>query len=313
MDVKDYYQALGVAETATADEIKRAYKKLARKHHPDVNKEPGAEARFKDIGEAYEVLQDDKKRAAYDRARQRAASGQGFEPEDGGGFEGFDFGSATAGGDYSDFFEQLFGGRMRGAGGRPRSPRDTRGQDQNVVLEIDLEEALAGAQRKITLRVPALDAQGHVELKERTLDINIPKGVREGQHLRLSGQGAPGHGSGPPGDLYLEIKLRPHARYRVDGRDLYFDLPLAPWELALGAKVTAAVPGGASIELTVPPGSTAGRKLRIKSKGLPTDPPGDLYAVLTLVLPPVEGDAAQQAYQAFQAAFPEWSPRAPRG
>lgn len=312
MEFKDYYQTLGVSESATAEEIKRAYKKLARKHHPDVNKEAGAEARFKDIGEAYEVLQDDKKRAAYDRARKGGGpaegGGAGFDPS-GEGFEGFDFARGGAG-EYSDFFEQLFGQR---AGARRRPTMDVRGQDQHVKVEIDLDDSLRGAQHKITLRTPALDDQGHVTLRERTLDIVIPKGVRDGQHLRLSGQGGPGHGGGGPGDLYLEIVIRPHPRYRVEGGDLYFDLALAPWEAALGATVATPVPGGTSVELNIPPGTVAGRKLRIKGKGLPGNPPGDLYAVLSVSLPPATDDAAKQAYQALQASFPGWDARAPRG
>ncbi len=311
MEFKDYYQTLGVSETATADEIKRAYKKLARKYHPDVNKEVGAEATFKDVGEAYEVLQDDAKRAAYDRARKGGGAEAGFDAG-GAGFDpsgaGFDIGGEP--GSYSDFFEQLFGQR---AGGRRRPSMDVRGQDQHVKVEVDLDDSLRGAQHEITLRTPALDEQGHVALRERKLAITIPRGVRDGQHLRLSGQGGPGHNGGPPGDLYLEIVLRPHPRYRVEGADLYFDLRLAPWEAALGAQVATPVPGGTSVELNVPPGTVSGRKLRIKGKGLPGDPPGDLYAVLSVALPPATDDAAQQAYQAFQAAFPGWDARAPRG
>ena len=255
MKFKDYYQTLGVARDAPADEIKRAYRKLARKYHPDLSKEADAEARFKELGEANEVLKDPEKRAAYDQAgsqwerqRQNAAqAGQGgraeqdFEPPPGwdAGFEfsgrGDDGGDAQ---DHSDFFEALFGraGRAaRGASGGARRPSmRMAGQDHHAKVLIDLEDAYRGAQRSISLRMPALDAEGHGVMQERQLDVNIPKGIREGQHLRLAGQGGPGLGDGPAGDLFLEIAFNPHPIYRVDGRDVYFDLPVAPWEAALG-------------------------------------------------------------------------------
>jgi curved DNA-binding protein len=325
MDFKDYYQALGVSEGATSEEIKRAYKKLARKHHPDVNKEAGAEAKFREIGEAYEVLGDEAKRKAYDQARARKARGEDFEPaaaegDFSGGFSGgfpggFSGGFSVddEGGDYSEFFEQLFGRNASRARQRRRPPTDVRGQDQHVALEIDLEDTLRGAKKQLTLRTPALDDEGHVVLRERTLDVDIPKGIRAGQHLRLSGQGGPGRGSGGPGDLYLEVSIRPHPLYRVEGRDLHVELPLAPWEATLGGKIVVPVPGGGTIELTVPAASTAGRKIRIKGKGIPGDPAGDLYATLTVVAPPATDDAQRAAYQAFQAAFPGWSPRSTPG
>jgi len=299
MDFKDYYQTLGVERTASADDIKRAYKKLARKLHPDVNKEPGAETKFKDVGEAYEALEDPKKRAAYDDARARRERGEEFQPA----AEDFDLGGEGV--DYSDFFEQLFRQRSGGGGARRRRPADTRGQDQHVAIEINLEDAYRGATQKLTLRSPAFDAEGHVTMEERTLDVTIPKGVREGQQLRLAGQGGKGT---PSGDLYFEVSFRPHPRYRVDGRDVYCDLPLTPWEAALGATVTAQTPAGA-VELTVKAGASAGKKLRLKGKGIPSDPPGDLYAVLNVVMPLAESDAAQEAYRAFQAAFPAFEPR----
>ncbi len=299
MKFKDYYASLGVARTATQDEIKSAYRKLARKYHPDVSKEPEAEARFKEMGEAYKVLKDPETRAAYDQVGSQWQGGQEFQPPPNWD-AGFEYGGGDAGtgeaADYSDFFESLFGRRTRAGQGSQRDMH-AQGQDHHAKVEIDLKDAYHGAQRSISLRMPVMDAQGHVGTRERTLDISIPKGIREGQHLRLSGQGGPGLGQGKAGDLYLEIVFRPHPHYRVDGRDVYFDLPLAPWEAALGASITAPTPEG-SVHLTIPPGSTAGRKLRLKGQGIPGNPAGDLYAVLAIALPPADSERAKEAYRA---------------
>jgi curved DNA-binding protein len=310
MEFKDYYAALGVERSATQDEIKRAYRKLARKYHPDVSKEPDAEARFKEVAEAYEALNDAEKRAAYDDVGKRYKTGQDFSPPPGwdAGFEfsGRDFGGAEAF-DHSDFFEALFGRRPAGARG-PRAPAHAAGSDSHAKVLIDLADAYRGARRNLSLRVPQMDAQGHVTLQERQIELNIPKGIREGQHLRLAGQGGPGHGEGPAGDLYLEIAFRPHPHFRVDGRDVYLDLPVAPWEAALGASVTAPTPDG-SVQLSVPAGSSAGRKLRLRGKGLPSNPPGDMYAVLSIALPPAESAAAKDAYRAMAQSFADFNPR----
>ena len=320
MEFKDYYKILGVARDASPDEIKSAYRKLARKYHPDVSKEADAEARFKDISEANEVLRDPEKRVAYDAAgsqweRQRAGGtdrAQGFQPPPGwdAGFEFSGRGADDdpfAGADHSDFFEALFGRAARG--GAQRSGMQMPGQDHHAKVRVDLEDAYRGARRSVTLRMPSFDEQGHGVMHERTLDITIPKGIREGQHLRLAGQGGAGIGPAPAGDLFLEIAFNPHPRYRVDGRDVYVDLPLAPWEAALGATVSADTPDG-SVELTIPPGSAAGRKLRLKGKGIPANPPGDLYVVLAIVLPPGRDANARAAYEAFARAFASFDPRA---
>ena len=311
MKFQDYYQTLGVARDASADDIKRAYRKLARKYHPDLSKEPNAEARFKEIGEANEVLKDAEKRAAYDAVGQQASGGSGdFQPPPGWD-AGFEFGGRGDGGgdaqDHSDFFEALFGRAARGAGARRANMRMP-GQDHHAKVLIDLEDAYRGAQRSVSLRMPALDADGHGVMQERTLAITVPKGLREGQHLRLAGQGGPGTGDAPAGDLFLEIAFNPHRLYRVDGRDVLVDLPLAPWEAALGASVAAPTPDG-EVELTIPPGSAAGRKLRLKGKGIPGNPAGDLYVVLTIALPPAGTDAAKRAYETFKAAT-DFDPRA---
>ncbi len=315
MKFKDYYQTLGVAREASADDIKQAYRKLARKYHPDVSKEADAEARFKEVGEAYEVLKDPEKRAAYDAIGSRAG-GEDFQPPPGWD-AGYEFhGSGGGGGpedidprQFSDFFESLFGRRAARGGGGGGARRggggggqiNLRGEDHHAKVLVDLEDAYAGARRNLTLRMPAYDEQGHGILQERTLDVSIPRGIRQGQHLRLAGQGGPGLGKGPAGDLFLEIEFKPHPRFRVDGRDIYVDLPLAPWEAALGASVPVPMPDG-EVELTIPAGSAAGRKLRLKGKGIPGDPPGDLYAVLGIVLPPARSDGERRAYEALKAA-----------
>lgn len=310
MKFKDYYEILGVPRGATQDDIKHAYRKLARKFHPDVSKDADAEARFKELGEAYAVLKDPEKRAAYDQMGSQWKSGQDFQPPPGwdAGFEfsGGDFGAGLGGG-HSDFFEALFG---RHFGGGTQAHGHPRGQDHHAKVLIDLADAYHGARRGISLRMPTLDAQGRMAMQERTLEVSIPKGVRAGQHLRLAGQGAPGLGGGAAGDLYLEIAFKPDARFRVDGRDVYLDLPLAPWEAALGAAVDAPTPEG-TVQLTVPPGSAAGRQLRLKGRGIPGSPPGDLYVVLAIALPPADSEAARDAYRTMAQAF-DFNPRTPR-
>ena len=307
MKFKDYYETFGLPRTASQDEIKRAYRKLARKYHPDVSKDPDAELHFKELGEAYAVLKDPEKRAAYDQVGSQWKAGQDFQPPPGwdAGFEysgrGADAGDEL---DQSDFFEALFGRQTRGA---RQAGMHARGEDHHAKVMIDLIDAYRGAQRSISLRAPTLDAQGHVVLRERRLDVSIPKGIRAGQHLRLAGQGNPGHGEGPAGDLFLEIGFNPHPHFRVDGRDVFLDLPLSPWEAALGCSVTIPTPES-SLQLTVPAGSAAGRQLRLKGKGIPGDPAGDLYAVLGIALPPADSDKAKTAYRAMAEAF-DFDPR----
>ncbi len=300
MKFKDYYETFGLPRSATQEEIKRAYRKLARKYHPDVSKDPDAEVRFKELGEAYAVLKDPEKRAAYDQMGSQWQAGQDFQPPPGWD-AGFEFGGSGFGdgADHSDFFEALFGRQARAA---QRPGRHARGEDRHAKVLIDLEDAYRGAQRSLSLRMPELDALGRVVMKERRLDVGIPKGIRAGQHLRLAGQGAPGLGEGPAGDLYLEIAFNPHPQFRVDGRDVFLDLPLAPWEAALGCSLTVPTPEG-SVQLTVPAGSAAGRQLRLKGKGIPGDPPGDLYVVPAIVLPPAASAGEQEAYRALAKAF----------
>lgn len=321
MEFKDYYEVMGVERNATQDEIKRAYRKLARKYHPDVSKEPEAETRFKEIGEAYEVLKDPEKRAAYDQLGANWQAGQDFHPPPDWD-QGFEFhGGGFTGADaqhFSDFFESLFGrggahGYAHTTGAGPRGGGfDMRGEDTHARVVIDLEDAYFGATRSLSLRHTELGPDGHPQLKERTLKVRIPKGVRQGQHIRLAKQGSPGMGRGEAGDLYLEVEFRPHPAFRVEGRDVWLDLPIAPWEAALGASVKVRTPAD-TLDLKVPANSSAGKKLRLKGKGIPAKDPGDLYVVLQIALPPAGDDAGREAYAQLGKAFATFKPRAHLG
>lgn len=299
MEFKDYYQTLGVERGAPADDIKRAYRKLARKYHPDVSKEAGAEQKMQEINEAWAVLSDPEKRAAYDQLGRNFRAGQDFRPPPDWD-AGFEFSSGAGpfggdGGDFSDFFSTLFGG-LGGAQRPGQGHFRTRGEDHHAKVMIDLEEALHGATRAFTLQSPAVDEHGRVQLHERTLNVKIPVGVRDGQHIRLAGQGKSGMGGGPAGDLYLEIRFKPHPRYRVDGRDIFETVPVTPWELALGGTIKVPTPSG-PVEVKVPAGSQTGRKLRLKGRGIPGSPPGDLYLILEVVLPPADSGRARELYE----------------
>lgn len=318
MKYKDYYQILGLERGATQDDIKRAYRKLARKYHPDLSKLDDTEERFKEVGEAYEVLKDPEKRTAYDRMGSEWQNGEEFQPPPNWD-EGFEFrgrgGEANGDPNYDpshdpnleDFFASMFGHAHRGHR-HHGAATGMGGQDHHAKVLIDLEDAYLGAQRGITLQMPEVDAQGHVTLQSRTLNVTIPKGIKAGQQLRLAGQGGPGLGDGPAGDLFLEIGFREHPRFRVNDRDVSIDVPLAPWEAALGAQVKVPTPDGI-VEITVPKGSAAGRRLRLKGKGIPGSSPGDLYVVLNIVLPPADTEQAAAAYNAMRQAF-HFDPRA---
>jgi curved DNA-binding protein len=317
VEFKDYYKIMGLERTATQDEIKRAHRQLARKYHPDVSKEANAEAHFKEVGEAYEVLKDPEKRAAYDQLGANWKGGQEFRPPPdwNAGFEDSGRGfSEREAAEHSDFFESLFrrgfgDGHAGRAGG---ASFHAHGEDRHAKIQIDLEDAYHGATRRVALQVPEVDAEGHVVLREHTIEFTIPKGVRAGQHIRLAGQGAPGIGQGAPGDLFLEVEFRPHAHYRIDKHDVYLDLPVAPWEAALGAQIEVPTPSG-FVELTIPAGSAEGRKLRLKGRGIPGRTPGDFYFVLKIALPPADNEAAQSFYRDMATQFKSFNPRVKLG
>src|SRR5579863_6235187 len=304
---------MGVARDATEAQIKQAYRKLARKYHPDVSKEKDAEARFKEVGEAYEVLKSPEKRAAYDQLGQGASSGQDFRPPPdwGAGFECSGAGARDS--DYSEFFESLFGGRA-GAGAQDGRGafRGGRGEDHHAKVLLDLDATLRGGARQLSLRVPEIDADGRLATKERVLNVQVPKGILAGQHIRLAGQGAHPVGEGTPGDLFIEVEFQPHPLYRIDGRDLYLELPVAPWEAALGATVKTPSPTG-PVDLKIPPSSHAGSKFRLRGRGIPAKPPGDFYVILQIALPAVADDKVKAAYAALAAALPSFDPRANLG
>lgn len=309
MEFKDYYKTLDVARDATAEEIKKAFRRLARKYHPDVSKEADAEHKMKEVNEAYAVLSDPEKRAAYDQLGQRGfQAGSDFQPPPGwdAGFEfrGQGFGGAQTA-DFSDFFAELFGGRM-GAGTRQPHHR-MRGEDHHAKIMLDLEDSYRGATRSLTLRMPKLDNRGHTVLAEHTLNVRIPKGVHAGQVIRLAGQGGPGHAGEAAGDLFLEVHFKPHGRYRIENKDVYATLPVAPWEAALGATVKMPVPDGL-VEVRIPENSQTGRKLRLKGRGIPAATPGDLYLVLEVVLPPAATEKAREFYQTMAQKL-EFNPR----
>ena len=315
MQYKDYYQTLGVKRDASLEEIKKAFRKLARKYHPDVSKETDAEARMKEVNEAYTVLSDPEKRAAYDQLGRGYRPGQEFRPPPNwdAGFEfssrGFNPRDAA---EFSDFFAELFG-NMRGST-RPgayysHDRFNARGEDHHAKVMLDLEDSFNGASRQITLRVPRMDTQGRVLLDNRTLNVKIPKGVYEGQIIRLAGQGAPGIGSGKAGDLLLEVCFNPHPRFKIDGRNLHMNLPVTPWEAALGAMVAINIIGS-SLKVRIPEGTQSGRQLRLSGKGIPCNPPGDLLLDIQVILPPANNEKAKQLYQdmARELAFDPRSP-----
>lgn len=322
MEYKDYYQILGLAKDAPQDDVKRAYRKLARKYHPDVSEASDAEERFKEVAEAYQVLKDPEKRAAYDQLDANGKAGDsGFQPPPDWD-AGFEFhegrhtghtGNTAGAADYSEFFENMFGrgGRFRD-GTRPDSGYEgyqARGEDSHAKVFIDLKDAYQGASRSLSLRSAVLGENGRPQLKERSLNVRIPKGVRQGQRIRLKGQGSPGMGGGSAGDLYLEIEFNPHSHFKVDGKDVSIKIPLAPWEAALGSMVQIPTPAG-KVDLKIPPGSSSGKRMRLKGRGIPAKIAGDFYITLEIVLPDTLNEAEKSLYLSLQKEAQDFNPRA---
>jgi curved DNA-binding protein len=312
VDFIDYYKILGVSKTATSEEIKKQYRKLARKYHPDVSKEPDAEKKFKTLAEANEVLQDPEKRKLYDKygadwktGKQQEEYQKQYQQQyqqqqqrqyQGQGGDSFDFGSGYGGAeDHSDFFEYLFG-RASGRGSSSRQTIRQRGEDINASIQIPLQDAFEGATRMVSFNMQTRSSDGTVKNEPKHLNIKIPKGIKNGQKIRLAGQGSPGYNGAEPGDLYIKLEFIPHPDYRAEGADIYLELPVAPWEASLGASITVPSPAGA-LNIKLPPGSSHGKKLRIKGKGIPSKTPGDLYITVNIVLPPADNEKARKIYE----------------
>lgn len=300
MQYIDYYKVLGVDRNASQDEIKKAYRRLARKYHPDVSKAADAEARFKEIGEAYEVLKDKEKRAAYDQLGANWKAGQEFHTPPGWNAH-TNFGGGFSGSGFSDFFESIFGGGFAGGGfgnqgfqGQQHATR-RKGANQNASVTVTLEQVWRGDE--ISVRVNG-----------KNLKVKIPRGVKDGQKIRLSGQGAPGVGGGASGDLLIQVNIKPHRLFRRDDKDLEIEVPVSPWEAALGTKIKVPLLSGKKIQLTVPAGSGSGKRLRLPGKGMPGNPPGDFYVRLKVDVPAIETDRQRALFEQMQAEF-DFNPR----
>ncbi|MFF1605601.1 DnaJ C-terminal domain-containing protein [Streptomyces mirabilis] len=325
---RDYYEVLGVSRSAGQDEIQQAYRKLARRYHPDVNKDPGAEERFKDLNEAYSVLSDPKTRARYDRfgedfrkipedfdERVTAGAGGGFRGRrtaGGGGprvryATGFGDDLGAEGIDIEDLLGSMFGaGAARAGAARAGAARaGVPGADQEAELPLTVEEAYRGGRRTVTLAGPTG--------QPRRYEVDVPPGVTDGQRIRLAGEGGRGSGDAAAGDLYLRVRIQPHPQFRLDGRDVHVQVPVAPWEAALGATVPVPTPGGGTAKVTVPAGSSSGRRLRLRGEGMPNPrgANGDLYAEVRIVVPPALGDRERELFEAL-AAISSYDPRRTR-
>lgn len=310
MEYKDYYQIMGLQRDATADDIKRAYRKLARKYHPDVSKEPDAENKFKELGEAYEVLRDPEKRAAYDQLGKNWQAGENFRPPPGWQHhgDGAAYTEADLGG-FSDFFEELFGRGRRGFHtGRGQQGMNMRGQDLHSKIKVNLKDVFQGNTLSLQIPYQTADEQGRITQQTKTLNVKIPAGIKQGQQIRLAGQGSPGIGQAPAGDLFLEINYLPHPFFEVQDKDVYLNLPITPWEAALGAEVMVPTLSG-NLKVKIPENSQTGNKLRLKGKGMPGKTKGDEIIILKIEIPKAHNEAAKALYRQMAEIMP-FNPRA---
>ncbi len=318
---KNYYEDLGVSRTATSDEIKKAYRKLARKYHPDVSKEADAEAKMQAINVAYDTLSNEEKKKQYDFELDNPyANAGGFGGQAGGhGADGSQFYRQSTGADGQDYsgFEDLFGRFGGGFGGGhqqdfgqrgSRQQRSYKGEDQHASIEVPIEVAYEGSTQSITLQIPTYNAYGEPEVQRKTLQVKIPKGMKEGQQIRLSKQGQAGINGGENGDLYLEIQYQDTQRIRVEGADVFYTVDVTPWEAALGQNIEIDTPAG-KVKVTVPKNAKNNQQLRLKDKGIPNKTPGHLYLVINIVYPKAETEKQQKAYQTFADEFSDFNPR----
>lgn len=301
---KNYYEILGVSRDATVEQIKKAYRKLARKYHPDISKEADAEERMQELNIAYDVLSNDEKKAEYDFELDHPQNSQGRDAHQ--------YYSNMGGQDFSGF-EDLFGRFGGGFGGfneqRYQGRASYRGDDQHATLEVDLDVAFHGATQNITLQIPTINAYGQAEVQRKVLKIKIPKGMKAGQKIRLTGQGQPGIHGGENGDLYIEIQYKATDSTYVENSDVYHHLKISPWEAALGQSITASLPNGKQLNIQIPKNAKTGQQLRLKNQGIPAKDAGHLFLILDIVQPTAQTEQEQQAYEAFAAAFPNFKPR----
>jgi curved DNA-binding protein len=311
---KNYYEELGVSRDASADEIKKAYRKLARKYHPDVSKETDAEAKMQAINVAYDTLSDATKKTEYDQMLDHPQGFSNFGQGNPNEFDGSQFyrQSSGEGADFSGF-EDLFGRFGSGFGGgqqrSQRQQRSYRGEDQHASIQVDLDIAYHGSTEQITLQIPTYNVYGEPEVQRKTLQVKIPKGMKEGQQIRLNGQGQSGINGGENGDLYIEIQYKDTDRIRIEGTDVYQTIDVSPWEAALGQSIEVNTPAG-QLKVNLPKNAKNGQQLRLKDKGIPNKIAGHLYLIINIVLPPAHSEQEQQAYQQFADAFASFRPRA---
>lgn len=314
---KNYYEILGVTREASPDQIKKAYRKLARKYHPDISKENDAEAKMQEVNVAYDTLSNEEKKKEYDFILDHPEGFANFGGQAGqSGFDGAQYYRQGFGqGSSSDFsgFEDLFGRFGTGFGGSnyqyKQRQQSFRGEDQHARIEVDLDVAFHGTSQQITMQIPSINAYGEPEVQRKTLQVKIPKGMKEGQQIRLSGQGQTGIRGGENGDLYIEIYYKDTAQFRVEGADIYYTVPVSPWEAALGQQIELLTPAGSKVQVNLPKNAHTGQQLRLKNQGIPNKTPGHLFLILNIVNPPAQTEQEQQAYQAFAQAFQQFKPR----